>query len=121
MEAMLAEIKYRQWALTDIDWDAPGAETIQPESRPKLKAFMADLCWIEHLSARGFAPLPKKAPDYNVRSKGRTRRPRLTREKDDPRVGRSLVWASEKCFRSARTSGCGFIRMSRRGRYAAWA
>ena len=43
MEAMLAKIKDRQWALADIDWDAPGAETIRPEFRPKLKAFMADL------------------------------------------------------------------------------
>ena len=28
MEVMLAKIKDRQWALADIDWDAPGAETI---------------------------------------------------------------------------------------------
>jgi hypothetical protein len=63
MEAMLAKIKDRQWALADIDWDAPGAETVQPEFRPQLKAFMADLCWIENVGARGFAPLPKKAPD----------------------------------------------------------
>ena len=40
MEAMLSKIKDRQWALADIDWDAPGAETIRPEFRPKLKAFM---------------------------------------------------------------------------------
>ncbi|UXA05237.1 ferritin-like domain-containing protein [Mycobacterium sp. SMC-2] len=63
MEAMLAKIKDRQWALADIDWDAPGADTIRPEFRPKLKAFMADLCWIENVGARGFAALAKKAPD----------------------------------------------------------
>lgn len=62
MEAMLAKIKDRQWALADIDWDAPGAETISAEFRPKLKAFMADLCWIENVGARGFAALAKKAP-----------------------------------------------------------
>jgi hypothetical protein len=62
MDAMLAKIKDRQWALADIDWDAPGAETIEPEFRPKLKAFMADLCWIENIGARGFAALAKKAP-----------------------------------------------------------
>ena len=28
MDAMLAKIKDRQWALADIDWGAPGAETI---------------------------------------------------------------------------------------------
>ena len=52
MEAMLAKIKDRQWALADIDWNAPGADTIKSEFRPKLKAFMADLCWIENIGAR---------------------------------------------------------------------
>jgi hypothetical protein len=66
MEAMLAKIKDRQWALADIDWDAPGAETIAPEFRPKLKAFMTDLCWIENIGARGFAALAKKAPDPTI-------------------------------------------------------
>jgi hypothetical protein len=63
MEAMLAKIKDRQWALADIDWEAPGAETIDPDFRPKLKAFMADLCWIENIGARGFAALARKAPN----------------------------------------------------------
>ena len=62
MDVMLTKIKDRQWALADIDWDAPGAETISDEFRPKLKAFMADLCWIENVGARGFAALAKKAP-----------------------------------------------------------
>jgi len=62
MEAMLAKIKDRQWALADIDWDAPGADTIRPEFRPKRTAFMADLCWIENVGARGFAALARKAP-----------------------------------------------------------
>ncbi|OBK18169.1 reductase [Mycobacterium asiaticum] len=66
MEAMLAKIKDRQWALADIDWDAPGADTIRPEFRPKLKAFMADLCWIENIGARGFAALAKKAPNPTI-------------------------------------------------------
>ena len=62
LDAMLVKIKDRQWALADIDWAAPGAETISDEFRPKLKAFMADLCWIENIGARGFAALAKKAP-----------------------------------------------------------
>src|SRR6202046_914444 len=66
MEAMLTKIKDRQWALADIDWAGPGAETIRPEFRPKLKAFMADLCWIENIGARGFAALAKKAPNPTV-------------------------------------------------------
>ncbi|MFL6156743.1 MAG: ferritin-like domain-containing protein, partial [Marmoricola sp.] len=61
-DEMLAKIKDRQWALADIDWDAPGAETISDEFRPKLKEFMADLCWIENVGARGFAALATKAP-----------------------------------------------------------
>ncbi|MGA8257470.1 MAG: ferritin-like domain-containing protein [Nocardioides sp.] len=66
MDAMLAKIKDRQWALADIDWDAPGVETISDEFRPKLKAFMADLCWIENVGARGFAAMAKKAPTPTI-------------------------------------------------------
>ena len=66
MDAMLAKIKDRQWALADIDWDAPGAETIGDEFRPKLKKFMADLTWIENIGARGFAALATKAPTETI-------------------------------------------------------
>jgi hypothetical protein len=66
MDAMLDKIKDRQWALADIDWDATGAELISDEQRPKLKAFMADLCWIENIGARGFAALAKKAPTPTI-------------------------------------------------------
>lgn len=59
---MLATIKNKQWALADIDWDAPGADTITDDQRPKLKAFMSDLVWIENVGARGFAALARKAP-----------------------------------------------------------
>jgi hypothetical protein len=66
MDVMLDKIKDRQWALADFDWDAPGAETISDEFRPKLKPFMADLCWIENIGARGFAALAKKAPTPTI-------------------------------------------------------
>lgn len=66
MDAMLAKIKDRQWALADVDWDAPGAETIDDDFRPKLKAFMADLCWIENVGARGFAAMATKAPTPTI-------------------------------------------------------
>ncbi|MGY0503149.1 ferritin-like domain-containing protein [Nocardia sp. FBN12] len=59
---MLAKIKARQWALADIDWDAPGAEMIDPELHAKLKPFLTDLMWIENVGARGFAAMAKKAP-----------------------------------------------------------
>ncbi len=62
LEKMLEKIKSTQWALADIDWDAPGADLITKEQWPKLKAFMADLMWIEHVGARGFAAMAKKAP-----------------------------------------------------------
>ncbi|WP_158891287.1 ferritin-like domain-containing protein [Amycolatopsis anabasis] len=62
LDDMLNTIKDRQWALTDIDWDAPGAELITEEQRPKLQAFMADLVWIENVGARGFAAMATKAP-----------------------------------------------------------
>jgi rubrerythrin len=66
MDVMLAKIKDRQWALADIDWSAPGDEMITDEQRPQLKAFMADLCWIENIGARGFAALAKKAPTPTI-------------------------------------------------------
>lgn len=62
---MLAKIKATQWALADIDWDAPGAELVtgNPELYEKLKPFMADLMWIEHVGARAFAAMAKKTDD----------------------------------------------------------
>lgn len=63
----LQTVKDRQWALADIDWDAPGAERIGDEQREKLKAFMVDLVWIENVGARGFAALAKKAPDETLK------------------------------------------------------
>lgn len=67
LEKMLVKIKNSQWALADIDWDAPGAELITEEQWPKLKAFMSDLMWIEHVGARGFAALAKVAPNDTLR------------------------------------------------------
>jgi hypothetical protein len=59
----LDRVQERQWALADIDWDAPGAELITDEQRPKLAAFMADVTWIEQVGARAFAALARKAED----------------------------------------------------------
>ncbi|WP_216901090.1 ferritin-like domain-containing protein [Nocardia alni] len=64
---MLAKIKSRQWALADIDWDAPGAELIEPDLHARLKPFMADLMWIENVGARGFAAMAKKAPTQTLK------------------------------------------------------
>lgn len=64
---MLQTIKDKQWSLADIDWDAPGAEAITDEQRPKLTAFMVDLVWIENIGARGFAALAKKAPNDTIK------------------------------------------------------
>ena len=67
LDKMLAKVKSSQWALADIDWNAPGADLITEEQWPKLKAFMADLMWIEHVGARGFAAMAKKAPDDTLK------------------------------------------------------
>ena len=66
-DGMLQKIKDRQWALADVDWGAPGAEAITEAQRPKLRAFMADLVWIENIGARGFAAMAKKAPSETLR------------------------------------------------------
>ncbi len=65
-DEMLQTIKDKQWSLADIDWDAPGAETMTPALRRKMQPFMADLVWIEHVGARGFASLATKAPTATV-------------------------------------------------------
>ncbi|KZY36686.1 hypothetical protein A3730_28530, partial [Alcanivorax sp. HI0044] len=43
-------------------WEAPGAELITEEQWPRLRDFMADLVWIEHIGGRGFAAMAKSAP-----------------------------------------------------------
>ncbi|MFB1297534.1 ferritin-like domain-containing protein [Mycobacterium sp. pW049] len=63
----LATIKSRQWMLSDIDWDAPGAELIREDQRENLKSFMADLMWIEHVGARAFAGLALHAPTEELK------------------------------------------------------
>ena len=68
LDNMLQKIKDKQWALVDIDWDAPGAELIEPELWAKLKPFLTDLMWIENVGARGFAALAKKAPTPTLKS-----------------------------------------------------
>jgi hypothetical protein len=67
LDDVLVKIKDRQWALADFDWDARGAERITDEQRPKLKAFMADLVWIEQVGGRAFAALATKAPTDTLR------------------------------------------------------
>ena len=66
-DEMLQTVRDKQWSLADIDWDAPGADTITDELRNRLQPFMADLVWIEHIGARGFASLATKAPTATVR------------------------------------------------------
>jgi hypothetical protein len=63
----LATIKARQWMLSDIDWDAPGADLIRDDQRDDLKAFMSDLMWIEHVGARAFAGLALHAPTEELK------------------------------------------------------
>jgi hypothetical protein len=69
LDKMLAKVKATQWSLSDIDWDAPGAELVtgNPELYAKLKPFMADLMWIEHIGARAFSAMSKKAPTETLK------------------------------------------------------
>lgn len=63
----LATIKDRQWALADFDWTAPGADRMSEAQRRKIKPFMADLVWIEHIGARGFAAMARTAPNETLK------------------------------------------------------
>ena len=61
LDRMLERIATRQWSLDDVDWAAPGAERVEEAQRAQLAPFMADLLWIEHIGARGFAALRAQA------------------------------------------------------------
>ncbi len=63
LSAMLDRIESRQWSLDQFDWSAPGADRFTDEQRARLKPFMSDLVWIEHIGARGFQALAKQAQD----------------------------------------------------------
>ncbi|MFZ5560898.1 MAG: ferritin-like domain-containing protein [Pseudomonadota bacterium] len=69
LDHMLAKIKTTQWALADVDWEAPGAELVtgNPELYARLRPFMADLMWIEHVGARAFAAMARSAPTDTLR------------------------------------------------------
>ena len=67
LDKMLEKIRNTQWALKDVDWQAPGAELITEEQWPRLRDFMADLVWIEHIGGRGFAAMAKSAPTATLR------------------------------------------------------
>ena len=67
LDKMLAKIKSTQWALSDIDWDAPGAELITEEQWPKLKDFLADLRWSVPVGARACAAMANNAPTDTLR------------------------------------------------------
>ena len=68
LDRMLDRVEGGQWALDDVDWAAKGAERIRDDQREKLRAFMTDLVWIEHVGARGFAALAKQARDPRLRT-----------------------------------------------------
>ncbi|MGI8492311.1 MAG: ferritin-like domain-containing protein [Acidimicrobiales bacterium] len=63
LERTLERVQDRQWALADIDWSAPGANLVSDDQRARLKPFMADLVWVEHIGGRAFAALARKAED----------------------------------------------------------
>jgi hypothetical protein len=68
LSRMLEKIEEGQWSLDDVDWQAPGAETVRPEQREKLRAFLTDLVWIEHVGARGFAALARQAHEPTLQA-----------------------------------------------------
>ncbi len=67
LPAMLDRVVARQWSLDQFDWDAPGADRFTEQQRKKLKPFMSDLVWIEHVGARGFQALQKQATDPTLK------------------------------------------------------
>lgn len=105
---MLQTIKDRQWALADIDWDAPGAELITDEQRPSLKQFMSDVVWIEHVGARAFAAMaPRRRSTRWVRFTGIS----------TPKSSGTPTWSSLSCI----AGGCSRrARLRCRTRTSGW-
>jgi len=52
-----------QWSVDDVDWTAPGAETVTPEKGAGLVPFMSDLYWIESTAAVVFTAMAGNETD----------------------------------------------------------
>src|SRR5256885_223895 len=55
-----------QWSLDDIDWNAPGRETVSGADARRMKRFMTDLVWIESFGQRAFEALAAKTRDAEL-------------------------------------------------------
>src|SRR5262245_39284736 len=60
---MLQKCQKLQWAVGDIDWDAPGAEAVGEERRRALAGFMGDLMWIESVAAIVFDAMSRQTKE----------------------------------------------------------
>lgn len=67
LPAMLNRIEERQWSLDQFDWDSAGSDRFTDAQRSRLKPFMGDLVWIEHIGARGFQALGKQTQDPTLK------------------------------------------------------
>ena len=57
-----------QWSLADIDWDAPGRETVTRAQTKRMHRFMADLVWIESFGQYAFEAMAAKTRDADLRA-----------------------------------------------------
>ena len=68
----LAEMRRKcqagQGSLADIDWNAPGVETVTPAQAEGMKRFMADLVWIESFGQYAFEAMAAKTKDPDLRA-----------------------------------------------------
>jgi hypothetical protein len=57
-----------QWSVDDVDWAAPGAETVSPAQGAALAPFMSDLFWIESTAAVVFTAMAANEADPTRRA-----------------------------------------------------
>jgi hypothetical protein len=60
---LLEKCQRLQWSTDQVDWEAPGAERVRGDQAHALRAFMADLYWIESIAAIVFDAMASRDED----------------------------------------------------------
>jgi hypothetical protein len=67
IEKMRGSCERLQWKLDQVDWEAPGAETLGAERVASLAPFMGDLYWIESVAAVAFGAMARSTDDATLK------------------------------------------------------
>ena len=68
LSQMRAKCELGQWSVDDVDWQAPGADTVSPAQRQRMTRFMTDLVWIETFGTYAFRAMAAATSDSDLRA-----------------------------------------------------